>query len=41
MYLFMANITNANDAKNVLEIPLAPNIVHSKDNEIAWEHSQD
>ena len=33
---------STNDTKNMfLEILLAPNIVHSKDNETAWKHFQD
>ena len=38
----MTIITSTNDVKNMfLEILLAPNIVNSKDNEIAWKYSQD
>ena len=37
----MTNMPSTNDTKNMfLEILLAPNIVHSKDNEIARKHSQ-
>ena len=35
----MTNMSSTNDAKNMsLEIVLALNIEHSKDNEIAWKH---
>ena len=37
----MANMPSTNDTKNMsLEILLALNIVRSKDNKIAWKHSQ-
>ena len=37
----MTNMSSTNDTKNMfLEILLAPNIVHLKDNEIARKHSQ-
>ena len=37
----MTNMSSTNDTKNMfLEILLAPNIVHLKNNEIAQKHSQ-
>ena len=32
---------DTNDTKNVFDFPLATNIMHSKDNEIARKHSRD
>ena len=38
----MTNMPSTDDTKNMfLEILLAPNIVLSKHNEIAWKHTQD